>query len=152
MGRSMSNMAGLAPIVDWGRDVGRTDRAMARLAILITQEAAKGGLAPEDAKEVLATFTRERRKKAGLGVVIEDLGRQQVSKVRRFIEAGNEFGQRGVAMLKHASSLHFKDLMKLPKEALRYEGEYNGLIEVARAAVRTGHVLTDEEIKELLTR
>lgn len=140
-------------IAKFGYQVGVADRAMAILATMVAEMAAAGDIDMDDASQAYNVFLEERRDGAGLPRIAGADTKSdavQISKLRRFIEVGARFRKRGVRMLERTSTMHMKELSLLDQDQLRYRGEYNALIEVARRAARDGHVLNDAEIRKLL--
>lgn len=141
------------PIIEkFGRQVGLTDRAYSRLALYACMQAAKGEIGPEDAGQILEEFNEARRRGAGKARQADPIGAQQVSKFRKVIEAGSYFKRNGVAMVKRTQDLVMHDLQALPQEQLNYVGEYNAVVQVARAALKEGRTLDKEQIKKELVK
>ncbi len=137
---------------EFGHIVGMTDRAMARLGIWCCEQAAAGLLGSEDAINVLMDFNRARKKASGDPRVQINPHKVQVSKLARIIMVGETFGDTGVKMLETFSGLHMKKFIEMKYgEGIIYNGEYNGMVEVAREAMRRGKVLSRNDIIELVT-
>lgn len=140
----------LAEVKDFGRIVGETDSAFVRLAIKLCGHAAKGRIDAKDTEKFLVAFNDSRRKARGEMRLSTPPGRQQVSKLRRVIEAGEVFGPAGTDMLTRTSKLYLAKVARNP--ARRVNGEYNAIVEVARVAAKRGDVMSDREITKLLLR
>ncbi len=143
-------------IEQFARQVGECDSPYATLAIKAAKHAAAGVLVAGDAELVLRRFREERQQAAGLSKsslssTDTDSGAVQVSKFRKPIEVGERLHERGVAMLEQAVAI-WKELYLLPDVNLRHRGVYDGLIDVARKAMKDGRVLNDAAIMEVLIK
>lgn len=138
----------------FGHRVGQYDRAFTRLAIMAAYAGASGEIIPYDAPDVLKAFRDARRRGAGLPPEAPDEYTKsdiaQASKLAKCIEVGQRFGKAGMRMLERASKIHIENLSQTDPKKLRYRGEYNALVEVARAALRERRVLNDLEILKAL--
>jgi hypothetical protein len=130
----------------FGREVGLTERAYSKLAELACKYAAEGEIGPEDAGPLLENFKDSRNRSAGKGRLVDPPGPQQISKLKKIIEVGSFFKQRGVEMLRKTQKLHMKELQNLPQDKLNYEGEYNLLVQVARDSLKKSKPLDKNEI------
>jgi hypothetical protein len=138
---------------EFGRLVGITDRAYTRLAMFACEQAAKGRYSFEDAGKILIEFNEARRAAAGQSRMAEHPGKAQVSKFARCVALGETFGDAALPMLEEVSNLHANEFIKQKYEGrLRYNGEYNALVEAAREAVKTGRLLSRKEIISLLVK
>jgi hypothetical protein len=136
----------------FGQVVGMTDRAMARLGLWACQQAADGSQGFDDAVDILQDFNEARRKSSGDPRIQIVPHKVQVSKLGRLLLAGETFGDAAVSMLEAFSELHMKKFILMPYgTGVTYNGEYNGMVEVAREALRRGKVITRKEITELVT-
>lgn len=137
---------------EYGHLVGMTDRAFSKLGLWCCTQAAHGQLGPEDAGSVLSEFNKARREASGDPRIPIVSHKVQVSKLARIMIAGHQFGDRGIKMLETFCDLHIKKFIGMTyNEEIIYNGEYNGMVEVAREAVRRGKVLTRNEIIDLVT-
>jgi len=140
------------PAAVFGHEVGLTDRAFARFAIMMCEGAADGSITADDTAKMLEDFNEARRKARGDARRSEPPSKVQASKLRSVIKAGEMFGHRAVKLLELTAKLHVRELSAAIYEGkLRYSGEYNALVEVARFAVAHNHIPTQKEIIELLT-
>lgn len=137
---------------EFGHLVGMTDRAFSKLGLWCCTEAAEGRLGPEDAGSVLSEFNTARKKVSGDPRIPTTAHKVQVSKLARIMIAGHRFGERGIQMLETFCDLHVKRFIGMTYgDEINYNGEYNGMVEVAREAVKRGKVLSRKEIIELVT-
>jgi hypothetical protein len=140
----------LAEVKEFGRIVGETDSAYVRLAIKLCTHAAKGRIDAKDTEKFLVAFNDARRKARGEARLVIPPGRQQVAKLRRVLVAGETFGPAGAEMLMRAAKIYVGKIARSPDR--RVSGEYNAVVEVARAAVKRGDVMSDREITKLLIK
>jgi hypothetical protein len=142
---------------DFGYLVGLTDRAYARFGLCCCLDAARGKYTYGDAEELMIEFNAARRLASGSSAPPLAPHKVQRSKLDRILLAGTQFRMNAVRMLLKTSNLHLNDLSGRPYVTndrtpgnLRYNGEFNALVEVARASVRMGRVINSNEIAELL--
>lgn len=137
---------------EFGHLVGMTDRALSKLGLWCCAQAAEGKLGPDDAGNVLEEFNTARRAASGDPRIPTTSHKVQVSKLARIIITGAQFGERGSKMLDTFCDLHLKKFIGMAYGTeVVYNGEYNGMVEVAREAVRRGKVLSRNEIIDLVT-
>jgi hypothetical protein len=132
--------------------VGITERGLSRLALLACDMGAKRKASPEDAMSMLIDFDAARRKANGSPKKGAPPHKVQVSKLGKFIALGNMFGEEGCSLIETAMDMHINEFTKEKYTgALRYTGEYNLLIEVAREALAREKLLSRKDIISLMT-
>lgn len=133
-----------------GHLVGITDRAMARLGVWACGQAAEGLMEHTDAGDILVEFNTARRRASGDPRIIIEPHKVQVSKLARIMMVGEIFGERGVTMLETFCDLHIKKFITMAYGTeITFSGEYNGLVEIAREAVRVNKVLSKKDIERI---
>ncbi len=143
-------------VADFGYQVGLADRAFVNLGILVAKMAADGEIGGDDTDGVYKEFIDARRRGACQpkpdDLVKTDSDAAQWSKLRKCIEVGEKFRDRGVRMLECTANLLAKLEASTDQKELTYRGQYEGLLKVARTTMRDGHILNDDQIMELLLR
>lgn len=129
---------------DFGIEVGRMSNPVHLLAIMCAEAAANKLVVPEDAGEILEEFWVGRRRGKGEPMRSDPPSPVQVSKLRKFIELGNQLGSDGV-----------ENIRVLPQMCLEIYGFgasdlYNLSVKVAREALSKRRPLTERELRAIV--
>lgn len=133
----------------FGREVGETDRAFARLALLACKAAEQGDIGPEDAIHALMEFQEERDRASGAPRRSGEPHKVQVSKLRRFMVLGSEI-KGASSMLEFVAEQYSTHATTTLRDGQKPLPEYDAMLRVARAATADHKHLSKKAIIEIL--
>lgn len=129
-------------VYDFGVEVGKLSNPLHLLGLMSAEAAANGFATSDDAGEILQAFWSGRRAGKGEARMAEPPSNVQVSKLRKFIELGEQLGSDGV-----------ENIRLLPEMCIEM-GEigdlYNLSVKVARDALAKRKPLTEGELRNLI--